>query len=116
MRLIKSPIFKLIVLIFSIFAITQLSQSIYNLWLKKDIISGRLNALEEEYKRNLELKKKITETQNPLWVEAEIRNKLGLVLPGETLVLIETPPPAATDSLQNTNQPVLKQWWELFFK
>lgn len=75
---------------------------------------------EKQKRENDELAKKVAETQGPEFVEKEVRDKLGLVKPGETIVVLpdtETlrnlapKPPVDEDALPDPNW---KKWLKLF--
>ena len=70
--------------------------------------------------KNKELKKRLAEVKSAGFLEQQIRDKLGLVKEGETLVVI---PQAVIDQVLALNQKVEKVrlpnplgWWRLFFK
>jgi len=70
--------------------------------------------LEEQQKRQF-LKQKLFSVNTPQFVENEAREKLGMVKPGEHIVLA---PPAANKQTKITkvdNSPNWEKWWRLFF-
>ncbi len=79
------------------------SYSLYKLARRGDVLVEQRQKLKEMEKRQEELKKQLSESYTPFFIEEEARNKLGLVKPGETLVYLEK---ESTDSgLMNSSQP-----------
>ena len=115
MRLVNSGIFRIVVVVFCVFAISQLLFSINNLLHKKDIIGERMGVLKREKQININLKEKITKYHDPFWIEKQIREKLGLAKPGETLIMISKGEFEATKSADMSQAPPLVNWWQLFF-
>lgn len=114
---IKKIVF-FVFIIFAIFVINDLAQSIYNLWQKNDLIDQSEQMLAQEKEKNNELKKKLNDVKAPNFVEEEARNKLFMVKPGEGIVVI-----APTEYLHNKptqvkfveKRPNWQQWWDTFF-
>src|SRR3989338_4380478 len=69
--------------------------------------------------KNKTLKQKLKQIQSPQFIEAEIRNRLGLAKAGETVVVI---PEERLKSVLGTSSPVQIRlpnwlgWWKVFFK
>lgn len=119
MKKFPHRILKLIILIFNMYLIVNLSRSILEIWKKKDIVHEREIALQEAQIRNDELKKKIADAESPEFIERTAREKLGLVKDKEVVVLMDTSKIASKDSesekkLLDTD-PNWKRWWKLFF-
>jgi cell division protein FtsB len=114
-------VLKIIFLVFSLTLLVRMSQSTYEIWKKRDIVAVRkseLSAVEEE---NRKLKRELENVQSDEFVEKQARNTLGLVKPGEIVVLLTTPvptpgikPPLQTGSTAK-NGPVWRQWLSLFY-
>jgi cell division protein FtsB len=99
------------------FAAVQMSISIYDLWHKQDIIGERMVVLNREKNLNSKLKDEIAKYHDQFWIEKQIRDRLGLVKPGETMVIIDKSNlDEASKSGETDKLPPLKQWWNLFFK
>ncbi len=81
-------IFFLATIIILLVIIQNLIVSIYDLWSKRDIVAKASQTLENEKKKNQELKAKLEEVENTEFIETEARNKLFLVKPGEQEVII----------------------------
>jgi len=118
MRLFRNKIVRLLVVLGGITLIIGLSQSVYSLWRKKDVIRERQEVLEQAAAENRRLKGEFERVQSTGYIEKEAREKLGLSKEGETIVLM--------DQSQNINLnpqdregerqlPYWKQWWTLFF-
>jgi len=116
---IKKIVF-FIFIVFSFFVINDLTHSIYSLWQKHDLIDRTRRTLGMEKKKNEELKEKLKDAGQQLFIEKEARNKLFLVKPGEGIVVVE-PTVYMQASASSTIKPMeglpnWKQWWETFFK
>lgn len=94
--------------------IANLSKSIYELYHKKDLLLLTQKKLLLVEKENQQLKEKLTQIQNPAFVEKEARDKLFLAKPGESSILLPIPTPVKHDGIIE-NKPNWQQWWELFF-
>jgi cell division protein FtsB len=75
--------------------------------------------LEDLKRENEALKKDLRYKSSDKFAEEEIRNKLGMAKPGETVVIL----PKGDSNLQLTanNQPPVdipnwQKWWNLFFR
>jgi cell division protein FtsB len=109
------------IVLFGFFLLFNFSYSIYSLWKRGDVVSER-----EDYLRLLEaeqdkLKTDLSFTMRSEFIEEEARNKLNLVKPGETLVVISERDASdsaaqSTSSLIVTNnkERVMNQWVTLF--
>jgi cell division protein FtsB len=108
-----------IILIASIFIINNLVRSIYSLWQKDSLVEEARGKVEEEKKRNSELKNKLSQIDNQQYIEKEARNKLFLAKPGEQVIVLPedvllkatlSATPTPTDT-----RPNWRKWWDLFF-
>ena len=104
----------------SLFIIYNLAHSIYTLWHKQGLLAKAQKELEGQRQENQQLKQQLTDVQNPDFIEKEARNKLFLVKPGESSVVIdENLLKAALDKSKikqkEQSKPYFQQWWELFF-
>ena len=77
-----------VILIASIFIINNLVRSIYSLWQKKSLVEEAQVSVEEEKRKNMKLKNKLSLVEDQNFVEEEARNKLFLVKPGEQVVVL----------------------------
>ena len=105
------------IVVFLCFVINNLFQSLSVTWQKKDLVVKTKTELAKEKKKGEDLRKKIALVKRPDFTEAEARNKLFLVKPGEQVVMLPkgslgTAPgkPAPQDT-----RPNWRKWWELFF-
>ncbi len=116
MKLFRSKLFRLGLTIASIILIVTLSRSIIAIWQKGDVVRQRRLELARIEAENEALKKQLTESQSPDFIEREAREKLGLSKPGEAVVLM---PPAteAARMLEDLGKPLpnWQQWWKLLF-
>lgn len=115
MKIFKSRLFKLLVLVASLILIVTLSRSVYNLWQRRDIVSQRARELARQKAENQRLKQKLSEVQTPEFVERQAREKLGLVKPGEVVVLVPKTEAGSEDQTATQPLPNWQKWWRLFF-
>lgn len=114
---IKKIAFFLFLLI-SFFVINSLIHSITVMWQKDQFISFAKQELENEKKKNQELKKQLVVVKRPQFVEEEARDKLFMVKSGENVIIIPSVSPIqqlTVNKQQSTTKPKWQQWWELFF-
>ncbi len=72
------------------------------------------NDLEREKKENADLKKRLEYVNSNEFIEEEARNKLFLVKPGESGVIIPKDLIATNDPKKVENKAVWEEWIELF--
>ncbi len=107
-----------VIMITSLVIIYNLSQSIYTLWQKKQLVVDARQEAERQKKKNQELKSKLREIDRPQFIEEEARNKLFLVKPGEQVVVLSEKDLIATDSGKikpKDTRPNWKRWWDMFY-
>lgn len=105
----------IILVLFLIGVIVNLSVSLVTLWSKKDLLTTASNTLEKEQKEHVALQQQLKQVQDPSFIEEQARDKLFLGKPGDVIVLIPTASPSATEKVSGGNEPVWQQWWKLFF-
>ncbi len=117
MKIVKHAKVGLIVWILGIIVVISLVGSIINSWKKKDIVKEREDILRHVEDQNQQLKKQLEEAQTPVFIEKAARDKLGLVKPGEIVVLLGKPVATGSVSLRGEREESVnwKQWWRLFF-
>lgn len=84
---IKKVAYVLIV-IFCLLTIQNLIRSIYNLWNKQDLVVKAKNELEREKQESRRLKVQFSYVKSEEFVESEARDKLFMVKPGESGVIV----------------------------
>lgn len=107
-----------VVLVFSlILVVIGLARSIYDLWRKQDLMISYEKQLMKQKEENNSLKKQLSSTANPNFVEEQARNNLFLVKPGEQDVIIPNELLNSSSSAKpiEDNTPNWKKWWNLFF-
>lgn len=108
----------IIILIISLSIINSLVHSIYDLSQKKNLVTQTREELEKEKETQARLTNQLQEVKREGFVEKEARNKLFLVQPGETLVVIPSLSQSNEEGEQGKKQkevPVWEQWREFFF-
>ncbi|MGH7246114.1 MAG: FtsB family cell division protein [Candidatus Levyibacteriota bacterium] len=110
-------IFFIIGIFLSLIIIGNFITSIYHLWKKQDLLTQAQNQLLQEQKENKNLKKQLGIVNSQSFIEEEARNKLFLVKPGESEVLIPEDMLQASLSatISNVQRPFWQQWLALFF-
>ncbi len=117
MKAVKFRWFKPIVWIIELAVIASLLGSIISLAKKRDVVGERAAALSRIESENARLKRQLAQAQSTSFVEKEARDKLGLVKPGEVVVLVGKGV-STTSSLLSPGEatiPRWQQWWQLFF-
>lgn len=107
----------IIITIASLLIIKNFVVSIYDLWQKNNLVVEAQKELENEKKKNQNLKKDLAKAQSSKFIEQEARNKLLLVKEGEQKVIIPKEliaSQAAKNEVVN-NEPNWKKWLQLFF-
>jgi cell division protein FtsB len=119
MNLFKSQLFRLIFLILCLIAITSLSRSVYDLWKRRDIVTQRYQVLLKLDDENKRLKRELSDSQTPEFIEREARDALGMSKPGETVLLLDNATPSAGNipgsQYKPMENPSWSLWWRLFF-
>lgn len=112
----KRIIFFAIILIL-FFVILQLISSIYTLWHKQDVLTNAQKQLQQEKQENTKLKQQLVQVNSPEFVEKEARDKLLMVKPGESEVLIDQNLLKASESASRNEEEKTywQQWFEIFF-
>ena len=113
MSMFRNRLITTIILISGLYLTFTISKSTYTLWQKAERVKEAQKKMVEAEKRNEELRQKLEFSQSPEFVEREARDKLGLVKPGETVVII--PPFEASQAAVVENLPNWKKWLKLFF-
>jgi len=105
----------LLIIAASLFIIKDLISSIYTLWSKKDLLVVAQRELNKEKSEHVQLKARIVEVKKSDFIEAEARNKLFLIKPGEQVVIV----PQALNTPKKTvvvvEKPNWQAWLDLFF-
>lgn len=107
----------LIIIVLLFFVIVHLISSIYTLWHKQDVLTNAKLQLQQEKQENVNLKKEFAKVKSPQFLDQEARDKLLLVKPGESEVLIDQNLLQASRSAEKTEstKPYWQQWIDLFF-
>ncbi|MDO8269428.1 MAG: septum formation initiator family protein [Candidatus Levybacteria bacterium] len=105
----------LIIIVVLLLVIKNIVASIISLRQNSQIVTSlkQQEILEKEKKRFLQ--QQFYYVTTPQFIENEAREKLGMVKPGEHIVL--APPPSEPQKQPDTTDysPNWKKWWRLFF-
>ncbi len=96
--------------ILCIIIINGLVRSIYDLWRKQDLVVSAQKDLETAKKENQRLQKDLSYVKSNEFIESEARDKLFMVKPGESGVIIP-PNLIAKKALSPTPEPSNWQKW-----
>ena len=105
------------ILIFEVYLIISLSRSVWDLWQKQGEVGEVRDRVDKLQRENTRLTSELDYVKTDAFVEKEAREKLKLVKPDETIVVIpESVLQAATASASPTPMPPnWEQWMKLFF-
>lgn len=95
--------------------VVRLGSSVYRLWQQRWILVKRQAVLNELKVEQAKLEKQLEEVKSPGFVEKTIREELGWVKPGETVVIISKPASGGEDKINQLKKPSWRVWWGLFF-
>jgi cell division protein FtsB len=110
-------VFRFVLAIVSIFLSVGLVRSIWGHWHKQDVVVERQETLRAEQQRQKNLVRQLEEATSSAFIEKQARDKLGLVKPGDTIVLLDTTSIAQKDEARDPVRSASgwRAWWELFF-
>lgn len=97
-----------------ILTINGLVRSIYDLWRKQDVVVSAKTDLEKAKKENERLKRQLVFVQGREFIENEARNKLFMVKPGESGVIIPTDLIQKKEEKKKPEAPNWQKWINLF--
>lgn len=122
----KNPLIYLILLLFGVYLIISLTQSIYSLTSKNDELEKANQKVEAELRKNSQLISQLSQSSDKKFIEQQAREKLGMSKPGETIVVV---PEGAVSQIASISAslsasfydrgdetPNWQKWWNLFFK
>lgn len=113
----KQPqIGKIILWVISLILCLSAGSTIINLWARRGIVSEREADLVRLQEENKTLEHALQDARGEQFVERVARDKLGMVKPGETIVIM----PGSADSdrgeaKNKSNVAHWRQWWGVFF-
>lgn len=106
---------RMIVLVISFILSVRAGSTVMDLWKRRELVLSRQQELERITKENDTLQRQLEETHTDVYVERIARDKLGLVKPGETVVIV--PDVLSADSTGVTpedSRANWRKWWETF--
>lgn len=109
-------------IIAGIYILWSFSFSIYRLWKKGDVVSNKQMYLKTIEKEQDQLKTELSYTLKSTFIEEEARNKLNLVKPGETLIIVPDASVSAKSEYEKeilsdkegSNESNIQRWWKVF--
>jgi cell division protein FtsB len=105
----------LIVVVGLILVNNSLIHSVIELWNKQNVVKEAQIKLDAEKAENTELKNQLSYVQTNAFIENEARDKLFLVKPGESEVLISKDLlSSGKPKITQAPKPVWQQWVDLF--
>ena len=106
-----------IVFVLSLIVVAGVIRSVVSIYQKRGIVAERQAVLQAEEAKHAALMQELQEATSSAFIEREAREKLGLVKPGEQVVILDQSKLLSTD--KNTEgpppPPPWEQWWQLFF-
>lgn len=94
--------------------INGLIHSIIDLWNKQDLVERARQDLNREKRANEELKAQLTYVKSEEFLETQARDKLFMVKPGESEVLVPPDLVKKEEEEKPPPPPAWKQWLNLF--
>jgi len=110
MKLLK----KIFIILLLIFLFSSLTKNIFNYQKRLKFYYEYKKEYEKEKKRNIALKTEILKKSDLNEIEKTIRNKLNLVKPEETVIILPPPTPTPTVPIPSPLPP-FQRWLHLFF-
>lgn len=110
----RTRVARAVILVVSLLIAIGIIRSVVTIYQKRGIVSERQAVLKAEEAKHAELERRLSEATSSAFVERVAREKLGLVRPGEQVVILDT----SQSSTSGTPVPELsswQQWWRLFF-
>lgn len=107
--MIKKISLALIILFISLFAYTLITRTIEAVR-SGERLSQSADLVYELEARNKNLKKRLSEVQSQTYIEEEVRNKLGFVKKGETIVVIPEDKLKLVLGASSPAEPRLPNW------
>lgn len=104
----------IIVVVVCLLIINGLIRSIYDLWKKQDLVVSAKDELNKEKQKNQELKAQLVYVQSDEFIEEEARNKLFMVKPGESDVIVPEELLQKKEEKKVVIVPNWQQWVNLF--
>lgn len=117
--MLKKILIVVVALIVAFIAYNLINQIIHTLGASNrlSIVAERVYRLEV---KNKELKNRLLEIKSLQFIEEQARNKLGLVKPGETVIIIPDSKIkeilGSTESAKEAMLPNWLGWWRVFFR
>lgn len=114
----RARIFYLSIIIVGLAISFGLARNLHGIYQNSEFQKQAQQKLEKLRAENIRLKGENTEAKQPNFIEREARERLGLVKPGEVVVVLPEEKEATTTAqVAETGQPrsVWQQWLGLFF-
>jgi len=116
---VKRRVIYLSIIIVGLLISFGLARNLYVTYQNSQLLTSAKEKLDRLRAENLRLKEEHTAASDPNFIEREARNRLGLVRPGETVVILPASGAAFPSSLSGEavkpTRPVWQQWLGLFF-
>jgi cell division protein DivIC len=115
---VKARIVYLSTIILGLIVSFGLARNLYSTYQSSKLLTDTQGKLEKLRAENTRLKEENTAAKDPNFIEREARNRLGLVKPGEVVVVLPdkeaTAPPSMAPGLKVVRS-IWQQWLGLFF-
>jgi len=117
LRFLQNRVFRAVVLVLCLILVAGVVRSVVSIYEKRGIVAERQQVLVAEEAKHDALMRQLQEATGSAFIERTAREKLGLVKPGEQVVILDQSKLPSTDISTGgpPPPPPWKQWWELFF-
>lgn len=90
-------------------------KSLYDLYSKKDVLIQTQQKLTQLQQQHTQLQKDLKKSTTQQFIEQQARDKLFLVKPGESMVILPQTSSKTSSTSKKDELPNWQQWWNLFF-
>lgn len=109
----------LVIILIGLIISFGLVRNLYSIYQNSKFQEQAVRKLEKLRAENTRLKEEVVTSQEQSFIEREARERLGLVKPGEVVVILptakEVSPSAQSLTEVKTSRPIWQQWVGLFF-
>lgn len=115
----KGRTFYYLIIVVGLIISFGLVRNLYSIYQNSKFQEQAVRKLEKLRAENIRLKEEVAVSSEESFIEREARERLGLVKPGEVVVILPTEKEASSSSLVATDRqaarPIWEQWISLFF-
>jgi len=114
---VRAKVVYLSIIIVGLLVSFGLARNLYTAYQNSKLLSDSQRKLQQLKLENESLQQESWQASDPSFIDQEARQRLGLVKPGEVLIILphDTATTAATPTQKIVDEPVWKKWMSLFF-